>query len=178
MRDLGAPDLCDLLLALRASHESKGDLEGVPAVLEKVVDAVGMKDVPAPELHTGLFSQLARVADHAELFIVGKARVGINALGVEAREAVHFTCYTIAGMTTVSDPVALLDQRLFFCILSLLQLIFFLFLYFFFGFLLGFLFGFLFDQNGLLFNAVNEPFMYSLRCWLCLRLLDLLHGFE
>ena len=60
-----AAGLFDFLLAARARHESEGDLEGVPLVLEELVDTVGMENMSTAKLHTGLLAKLACVADSA-----------------------------------------------------------------------------------------------------------------
>ena len=109
-----AARLFDLLLAAGARHEGEGDLEGAPLVLEELVDAVGMEDMPAAELHTGLLAKLARVADRAELACILKG-VLVAAL-LQAGEAVGLTSGAVALMTALVNFVALLDQGLAFLV--------------------------------------------------------------
>lgn len=117
-------------------------------MLKKVVDTVGVEDVTTAELNAGLLFELARVADHAELFVVREARLCINAAGIEAGDAFSFTLDAVASMAAILDQVALLDERLFlicglFSLFDLfiiyqelfLGLIFFLFFLFFFNIL-------------------------------------------
>ena len=61
----------DPFFALRALHEREGDAQGGPAVLEELKDAVCMEYVAAAQLNAWLFLELTRVADAAQLFIVG-----------------------------------------------------------------------------------------------------------
>ena len=94
-----------------------------------------MEDVTTAELNAGLFFELARVADHAELFVVREARLCINAAGIEAGDAFSFALDAVARMAAILDLIAPLDERLF-LICSLFSLfdlfIFFLFFLFFF----------------------------------------------
>ena len=116
-------------------------------MLKKIVDAVGVEDVTTAELNTGLFFELARVADHTELFVVREARLCINAAGIEAGDAFSFSLDAVARMAAIFDQSALLDERLFlicslFSLFDLLFIIFFEFLFDLFIFLLFLLFLF------------------------------------
>ena len=56
----------DRLLAAGAIHEGKCDSQGAPLVLEELSDAIGMEDMPALQLDTRLFGELACVANAAK----------------------------------------------------------------------------------------------------------------
>ena len=109
-----AAGLLDLLLAAGARHESEGDLEGVPLVLEELVDAAGMEDMSAAKLHTGLLAKLAGVADSAELACILEG-ILVAAL-LQAWEAVSLAGDAVALMTALVDFVALLDEELIFLV--------------------------------------------------------------
>ena len=99
--DLGAPLLLNLLLALRAGHESEGNFERIPAVLQKLKDAVGVEEVAASKLHASLRLELAREADGAKL----------TTLFIEAGKAIDFVVDAIASLPAVLDFLAPLDQQ-------------------------------------------------------------------
>ena len=61
--DFGAPDLLNFALAAGAGHESEGDLQRAPSVLQELMDAVGVEDVTAAELDASFSLEFARVAD-------------------------------------------------------------------------------------------------------------------
>ena len=53
-----------------ARHESKGNLEGVPTVLQDLQHAFCMENVSARKFDTRFFSELASVADGAQLVAI------------------------------------------------------------------------------------------------------------
>ena len=61
----------DWRLASRTAHEGESDPQTGPLVLEQLDNAVGVEDVPAAQLDTWLFFELAREADVAELLTEG-----------------------------------------------------------------------------------------------------------
>ena len=65
--DLRASSFLDLLLASGARHECKRDLKRVPSVLEESQHAISMEYVSASEFNARLFTQVASIADGAEL---------------------------------------------------------------------------------------------------------------
>ena len=81
-----ASDL-DLLLAARTRHESKGDTESCPFVLEQLHYAIRVEDVPAGQFRARFFSKLLSVADGAKLCLIDSLEVvtrGFSAISLQA----------------------------------------------------------------------------------------------
>ena len=76
----------NLLLAARARHESEGDSECSPFVLEELDDTVGVEDMAARELGACFTTEFCCVADGAQLVFICSLEVS-NALNTISAEA-------------------------------------------------------------------------------------------
>ena len=97
----------DLLLAARARHESEGDSECGPFVLEELDDTVGVEDMAARELGACFTTEFCCVANGAQFIFVCSLEVSnaLSTLGVEAREAVALLGDTFACMAAAVSLV-------------------------------------------------------------------------
>ena len=94
--DLRASSFLDLLLASGARHECKRDLKRVPSVLEESQHAISMEYVSASEFNARLFTQVASIADGAELVSAAMAS------WVKAWNAFLLSFNSVALMHTLS----------------------------------------------------------------------------
>ena len=103
----GAKDLSDWLavkdidgsLASRAAHEAEADSEGGISVLEKLDDAIYVKDVTAAKLSTWFFLEFAGVADATKLVLFRK--VALDAASVKAGQDLLLAFHSEASMSAL-----------------------------------------------------------------------------
>ena len=98
------------MLACGALHESKANLKGVPAVLEKLLYTLSMEDVATSEHDICLTFKLTRVANGTKLVTSGEARFFFVAVWVKAWETIALFLDSVALMTTALDLFAALDD--------------------------------------------------------------------
>ena len=88
----------DWRFAGRARHEVKRDAQGAPPVAEQVAHALGVENVPAPELDSRIGTQFTREANVAQV-VLCSTNVLLTAR-LEARQAFSFMGDAATGMTT------------------------------------------------------------------------------
>ena len=93
-----ASDL-DLLLAAWTRHESKGDTESCPFVLEQLHNAIRVENVPTGQFRARFFAKLLGVADGAKLSLINSLEVitrGFSAISLQAWQTFTLIFNTLA----------------------------------------------------------------------------------
>ena len=88
----------------RTRHEIESDAQGTPSMLEKILDAAGVKDVSTFEPDTGISRKLAGEADVAEIiFCIMNSQfcIVLGATGLEARQTLCLMGYSTTLMSTL-----------------------------------------------------------------------------
>ena len=90
------------LLASWARHEIKADSQCAPLVLEQVSHALCVIHVIARQLYARFRSKLACEADVAKVILAWHVFLALNALRLEAGQALCFVVDSAAGMAAIS----------------------------------------------------------------------------